>query len=101
MAHSKRHIATLPLGYADGISRQYGNGKALVKIKDKTAPIVGNVCMDTIMVDVTGIECKEGDEVLVFGKGHSALKFDLEGQSIPYELITQISQRVSRVVLDG
>jgi len=98
IAKEKCQIATLPLGYADGISRQYGNGKAVVKIKNKTAPIVGNVCMDTIMVDVTGIDCEEGDEVLVFGKGHSALDFDLDAQSIPYELITRISSRVTRVI---
>jgi alanine racemase len=99
-AKTKRLIATLPLGYADGISRQYGNGNGIVKVKNETAPIVGNVCMDTIMVDVTGIECKEGDDVLVFGEGHSALDFDVNSLSIPYELITRISQRVSRVVLD-
>ncbi len=99
-AHERRHIATLPLGYADGISRQYGNGNGRVKIKNQTAPIVGNVCMDTLMVDVTGIDCKEGDDVLIFGKGHSALDFDVNALSIPYELITRISQRVSRVVKD-
>ncbi len=98
-AREKRHIATLPLGYADGIARQYGNANAAVKIQDKIAPIVGNVCMDTLMVDVTGIDCQEGDEVLVFGKGHTALDFDCNNSSIPYELITRVSQRVSRVVL--
>jgi alanine racemase len=100
MAKEPRHIATLPLGYADGISRQYGNSNGIVKIKDQNAPIVGNVCMDTLMVDVTGIDCKVGDDVLVFGKGHSALEFDVNALSIPYELITRISQRVSRVIVD-
>lgn len=100
MAKEKRHIATLPLGYADGISRQYGNAKAVVKINGHIAPIIGNVCMDTLMVDVTGLNCNEGDEVLIFGKEHSALEFDIESQSIPYELITAISQRVSRVVVN-
>ena len=100
-ATKNTHIATLPLGYADGISRQYGNGKALVKVHGKTAPIIGNVCMDTIMINVTGINCQEGDEVLIFGKGHSALDFDVNAQSIPYELITQISQRVNRVIIDN
>jgi alanine racemase len=98
MAKGKRYIATLPLGYADGISRQYGNANGIVKINAQTAPIVGNVCMDTLMVDVTGIDCKVGDDVLIFGKGHSALDFDVNGLSIPYELITRISQRVSRIV---
>ena len=94
-------IATLPLGYADGISRIYGNHKAEVSLHGKKAPIVGNVCMDTLMVDVTDIDCREGDEVLVFGKKHTALDFDKEKQSIPYELITRISQRVSRVFLEN
>lgn len=98
-AKSKRQIATLPLGYADGISRIYGNGNGIVKLHGQTAPIVGNVCMDTLMVDVTDIDCNEGDEVLIFGQDHSAVKFDLNHLSIPYELITRISQRVSRVVL--
>lgn len=98
-ATEKRHIATLPLGYADGISRQYGNANAAVKIGDKLAPIVGNVCMDTLMVDVTGIDCYEGDEVLIFGPGHTAVDFDINNSSIPYELITRISQRVSRHVI--
>lgn len=97
---SKRQIATLPLGYADGISRIYGNGNGIVKLHGQSAPIVGNVCMDTLMVDVTDINCKEGDEVLIFGQGHSALDFDINQLSIPYELITRISQRVSRVVID-
>ncbi len=100
VAQESRHIATLPLGYADGISRQYGNNNGIVKIKDQTAPIVGNVCMDTLMVDVTGIDCEVGDDVLIFGRGHSALEFDKNSLSIPYELITRISQRVSRIILD-
>ncbi|WP_127845918.1 alanine racemase [Psychroflexus aestuariivivens] len=89
-------IATLPLGYADGISRIFGNGNSEVLINGKTAPIVGNVCMDTLMVDVTGIDCDEGDEVEIFGKNHSVLKFDKAKQTIPYEIITRISQRVTR-----
>lgn len=63
----KTRSATLPLGHADGIGRQYGNGKGYVIINHKKARILGNVCMDMLMVDVTDITCKEGDEVLVFG----------------------------------
>jgi alanine racemase len=98
VAKGKRQIATLPLGYADGISRQYGNGNARVKLNNQVAPIIGNVCMDTLMIDVTGIDCEVGDDVLIFGKGHSALEFDINALSIPYELITRISRRVSRVI---
>ncbi|MBQ0740944.1 alanine racemase, partial [Aquimarina celericrescens] len=66
-------IATLPLGYADGISRIFGNGKAQILVNGKKAPIIGNVCMDTLMVDVTGIDCEEGDEVEVFGKNNTVI----------------------------
>ncbi|MGB2087982.1 MAG: alanine racemase [Psychroflexus salarius] len=97
-ASRKTKVATLPLGYVDGIARQFGNLKAEVLINGKTAPIIGNVCMDTMMIDVTDIECKEGDHVTIFGKEHSALKFDKLQQSIPYEIITRISQRVTRVI---
>ncbi len=93
-----RITATLPLGHADGIGRQYGGGKTFVTIKGKKAPIIGNVCMDMIMVDVTDIECKEGDEVIVFGKGNSAEGFANTAQSISYELLTAISSRVRRVI---
>lgn len=98
-AENTTKIATLPLGYADGISRIFGNGKARVLINGTKAPIVGNVCMDTLMVDVTGIDCEEGDEVEVFGKNNTVIDFDIEQQTIPYEVITRISQRVTRVLV--
>jgi len=98
-AERETKIATLPLGYADGISRSFGNGKAQVLINQHKAPIVGNICMDTLMLDVTGIDCKEGDEVEIFGKNHTVLDFDVERQTIAYEVITRISQRVTRVLV--
>lgn len=99
-AQKTTKVATLPLGYADGITRIYGNGKGNVLINGQKAPIIGNVCMDTLMVDVSHIkDCEEGTEVLVFGKSHTAQDFDVEKQSIPYELITCISQRVPRIVV--
>jgi alanine racemase len=90
--------ATLPIGHADGITRIYGNGIGWVTINHKKAPIVGNVCMDMIMVDVTGIDCKEGDEVVFFGKFPSADSIANSANTISYELITAISQRVKRVI---
>jgi alanine racemase len=96
-SNSFRTTATLPLGHADGIGRQYGNGKAFVIIHGKKAPIIGNVCMDMLMVDVSGIECREGDEVIVFGKQQSAEVFAAYANTISYELITGISSRVKRV----
>lgn len=92
--------ATLPIGHADGIGRQYGNMKGYVSINGKPAPIIGNVCMDMIMVDVTGIECKEGDEVLVFGASSSAEQFAASANTISYEILTAISSRVKRVLID-
>ena len=92
--------ATLPIGHADGISRQYGNGKGFVAINGEKAPIIGNVCMDMIMVDITNIDCKEGDEVIVFGKNHTANTFSATANTISYEIITAISQRVKRLILN-
>ena len=91
-------IATLSIGYADGIGRIYGKGCAIVKVNGKSAPTCGNICMDTMMVDVSGIECEEGDMVKVFGNDHSATSFDAYQQSIAYELITRISDRVPRTL---
>ncbi|MGE5943947.1 MAG: alanine racemase [Flavobacteriales bacterium] len=92
--------ATLPIGHADGINRIYGNGKGFVTINGKKAPIVGNVCMDMIMVNITNIDCQEGDEVIVFGPEYTSAETLAESAStISYELITSISQRVKRVLL--
>ncbi|MAW95942.1 MULTISPECIES: alanine racemase [unclassified Leeuwenhoekiella] len=99
-AAKKERTATLPIGHADGISRSYGKGKGYVIINGKKAPIIGNVCMDMIMVNVTRIDCKEGDEVIVFGKGASAVALSARIKSIPYELITAVSQRVTRKIID-
>ena len=96
---SPRVTATLPIGHADGIGRQYGNGKAYVTIHGNKAPIIGNVCMDMIMVDITNIDCREGDEVIVFGGNHTAEEFARGAATISYELLTGISQRVKRVIL--
>lgn len=90
--------ATLPIGHADGISRSYGNGKGWVWVHGKKAPIIGNVCMDMLMIEITTIDCKEGDEVIVFGAENSIENLTDSINSISYELLTAISQRVKRVV---
>ncbi len=92
-------MATLPIGHADGIKRQYGNANAGVFVDGQYAPIIGNVCMDMLMIDITGFDCEEGDEVIVFGAGQPATEFAKKGKTISYELITGISQRVKRVFL--
>ncbi len=97
---SPKVTATLPLGHADGIGRQYGNRIGNVWIQGKLAPIIGNVCMDMIMIDITGIDCKEGDEVVIFGKELSAEHMASSAKTITYELLTGISQRVKRIYLE-
>jgi alanine racemase len=96
---SSRVSATLPIGHADGIGRQYGKGKTLVLVNGQMAPIIGNVCMDMIMVDITNIPCKEGDEVVLFGPQLSAHEVAKTANTISYELITGISQRVRRIYI--
>jgi len=90
--------ATIPIGHADGIGRQYGNGKGFVTINGKTATIIGNVCMDMIMVNVTDIECNEGDEVIIFGEQPTAVDFAKAANTISYEIITALSQRIKRII---
>jgi len=90
--------ATIPIGHADGISRIYGNGKGYVIINGKKAPLIGNVCMDMIMVNITGINCEEGDEVIIFDANHTANDLAHNANTISYELITAISQRVKRSI---
>lgn len=93
----KIRIATLPVGYADGIRRSWGNEKGYVLIKNKKATITGTISMDMMMVDVTGIDCNEGDTAIVFGKNPSVIEIAQVTDTIPYEILTSISQRVKRV----
>ena len=99
VAKAKTKTATLPLGHADGIGRIYGNGKGYVMINGQQASILGNVCMDMIMVDVTSINCQEGDEVVVIGPDASAENVANAAGTISYELITGLSQRIQRKVI--
>ncbi|WP_353777461.1 alanine racemase [Winogradskyella sp. 3972H.M.0a.05] len=98
-AKSYEKTATIPIGHADGIGRQYGNEKGYIIINGKKAPIIGNVCMDMIMVNITNIECREGDEVIIFNGEHSAEDFASQANTISYEIITAISQRIKRIVI--
>ncbi|MBT8262710.1 MAG: alanine racemase [Bacteroidia bacterium] len=90
--------ATLPIGHADGIPRSLGNKKGSVIISGQKADIIGNVCMDMMMVDVTNIDCKEGDEVIVIGEKMPASELAAAGNTISYELLTALSHRIKRVV---
>ena len=93
-------IATIPIGHADGIGRIYGNNVGYVIINNIKAPIVGNVCMDMIMVNISDIDCKEGDEVIIFNQDYTAEQLAEKAGTISYELITSISQRVKRVIIE-
>lgn len=92
-------IATIRIGYADGLSRQFGNRKGKVLINGAYAPIIGAVCMDLCMVDVTNIQAKEGDEVIIFGKDLSVVALAEAIDTIPYEILTSVSPRVKRIYI--
>lgn len=90
-------IATLPIGYADGLDRHLGNGTGEVLIHGRRAPFVGNICMDACMVDVTDLSAEEGDEVLLFGEGLPLSEVAAKLGTIPYEILTSVSNRVKRI----
>ncbi len=90
-------VATVPIGYADGLHRVLSNGKGKMWVNGKPARIVGNVCMDMCMLDVTGILCKEGDDVIVFDSEHSIEDVAKDMGTISYEVLTNVSPRVKRV----
>jgi alanine racemase len=90
-------IATIRIGYADGYPRILGNGNGKMLLNDNLVPVIGNICMDMTMLDITGIEAEEGDEVLVFGEKLPVTKIAAWANTITYEILTNISQRVKRV----
>jgi Alr-MurF fusion protein len=97
MVTKKMQVATIPIGYADGIRRAWGNEKGFVVINNQKATILGNICMDMLMVDVSQINCKPGDEVIIFGKNPKVTEIAETIGTIPYEVLTGISQRVKRI----
>ena len=95
-AKENTKTATIPVGHADGLSRKLGNKNFNITINGKQAPIIGNVCMDMIMVDVTKIDCKEGDEVIIFNSQKAILEITKLSDTISYEVLTGISTRVNK-----
>jgi len=89
--------ATIAIGYADGFSRSFSNGNGAVLVNGKKAPVIGSVNMDMTMVDITGISAVEGDEVIIFGEGLSIKEVAASIGTIPYEILTNTSERVKRV----
>ncbi len=97
VSDSGRSIAILPVGYADGLDRKLGNRKGSLYISGKKVPIIGNVCMDMCMADVTGLNVKEGDEAEIFGENIKVEDMARNCETIPYEILTSIPSRVKRV----
>lgn len=92
-------IGIIPVGYSDGLDRRLSNGAGKVMINQQAAPIVGNVCMDMCMIDLTDLQALEGDEVVIFGDGYPITEMARTLDTIPYEIMTSISKRVKRVYL--
>ncbi|MBE0673520.1 MAG: bifunctional UDP-N-acetylmuramoyl-tripeptide:D-alanyl-D-alanine ligase/alanine racemase [Bacteroidales bacterium] len=97
VAANDRFIATIPVGYADGLRRQMGNGRGAVWIDGRAVPLVGNICMDMCMADITGTSAREGDHVEIFGDNISVREVAAVCNTIPYEIITSIPPRVRRI----
>ena len=90
-------IAAIPIGYADGLNRHLGNGKGYCLVNGQKAPYIGNICMDVCMIDVTHVNCKEGDVVEIFGDKLPASTLAEWLDTIPYEILTNVGSRVKRV----
>lgn len=90
-------IAIIPIGYADGLNRHFSNGGGEVVINGSRCPIIGNICMDACMIDVTDIDAKEGDSVIIFGEELPVSELSEKLNTISYEILTSVSPRVKRV----
>jgi alanine racemase len=90
--------ATIPIGHADGFSRALGNNNFSILINKQKAPIIGNVCMDMIIIDITQIDCNEGDEVVIFNSQETVEEIAVKSNTISYEILTSISQRIKRLL---
>ena len=92
-------VAAIPIGYADGLNRKLGNRHCYCLVNGQKAPYLGNICMDVCMIDVTGIDCKEGDYAVIFGDDLPVTVLSDVLETIPYEVLTGISTRVQRVYI--
>lgn len=92
-------IATIPVGYADGIDRHFGCGKASFSIDGHRVPTIGNICMDMCMVDVTGLDVKAGDTVTIFGADPTVEELASILGTIPYEILTSVPRRIERIMI--
>lgn len=97
IVNEDKRIAIIPIGYADGFDRKLGNGGGEVLVNGKRAKVIGNVCMDLVMIDVTNVEANEGDSVEIFGDNLTISEVAGWLKTIPYEVLTSVSRRVKRV----
>lgn len=97
VSEKEREIAILPVGYADGLRRKLGNRNGNLFIGGRRVPLIGNICMDMCMADVTGLAAGEGDEAEIFGEHISIDELAAQCETIPYEILTSIAARVKRV----
>ncbi|MDR0729607.1 MAG: bifunctional UDP-N-acetylmuramoyl-tripeptide:D-alanyl-D-alanine ligase/alanine racemase [Prevotellaceae bacterium] len=104
VGYGRRHVAshemrigTIAIGYADGLRRRFGNGRGTVFVNGQPAPVIGNICMDMCMIDLTGVDARENDEVIIFGDRPTIIDIARTLDTIPYEVLTGISRRVKRV----
>lgn len=99
IAHEGTVIATIPVGYADGIDRRLGCGNAFFSINGHRVPTIGNICMDMCMLDVTGVDVKSGDTVTIFGEEPTVNEIASILKTIPYEVLASVPRRIERVVV--
>jgi alanine racemase len=100
VAGEDKVIATVRIGYADGYPRMLSNGIGHMLVNGQIAPVIGKICMDMTMLDITGINAEEEEEVIVFGEALPVSKLAHWAQTIEYEILTNISQRVRRVYFE-
>ena len=101
ISDKKMNVSIVPVGYADGLNRKLGNGIGEVIVKGEKCPIIGNICMDSFMIDSSNINCKEGEEVEIFGEENSILKLSEKIHTIPYEIYSTLNRRIKRVYIDS
>jgi alanine racemase len=100
VSSKKMKIAIIPIGYADGINRKLGEGNSCIVINQKKCPIIGQISMDSLVVDISHINCEEGDRAIIFSPEHSLVKIAKEIETIPYEVMATLNRRIKRIYLE-
>jgi alanine racemase len=98
-ANKDMNISVVPVGYADGMNRRFGDGGGNILVNGILCPIIGEICMDSFILDTTKVNCREGDEVEIFGEGNSILKLSEDLGTIPYEIYSTLNRRIKRIYI--